>query len=81
MVADAILLGYQADGAVVCVKGGSTPREQVARARDKLQRSNVRILGVLINNLEEDPTGYGKYYHYYTDQGTDAPAASRSGIA
>lgn len=81
MVADAILLGFQADGAVLCVKGGNTPREQVARARDKLLRSNVRILGVLINNLEEDPTGYGKYYHYYTDQGTDAPTASRSGIA
>ncbi|HUF18971.1 MAG TPA: polysaccharide biosynthesis tyrosine autokinase, partial [Thermoanaerobaculia bacterium] len=70
MVSDAILLGYRADGAVLCVKGGDTPREQVARVRDKMLRSNVRILGVLINNLEDDPTAYGgRYYHYYSEQG------------
>jgi succinoglycan biosynthesis transport protein ExoP len=66
-VADAILLGHQTDGVVLCVKGGETPREQVARVRDKLIRSNVRILGVLINNLTEDPAAYGKYFYgqYY----------------
>ena len=34
--------------------------------RDKLIRSNVRILGVLINNLEEKSYDYGYYYNYYT---------------
>jgi Mrp family chromosome partitioning ATPase len=64
-VADALILGNMADGVVLCVKGGETPREQVARARDRLLRANVRILGVLINNLPEPSTGYsGKYYYY-----------------
>jgi protein-tyrosine kinase len=64
-VADALILGNMADGVVLCVKGGETPREQVARARDRLLRANVRILGVLINNLSEPATGYsGKYYYY-----------------
>ena len=64
-VADALILGNMADGVVLCVKGGDTPREQVARARDRLLRANVRILGVLINNLSEPATGYsGKYYYY-----------------
>jgi capsular exopolysaccharide synthesis family protein len=62
-VADAIVLGYQVDGAVLCVRGGKTPREAVARVRDRLVRSNVRILGVLINNLEEPGTQYGQYYY------------------
>ena len=82
MVSDAILLGYRADGAVLCVKGGHTPREQVVRVRDKMLRSNVRILGVLINNLEDDPTAYGgRYYHYYSEQGAYSSRPPESGIA
>jgi capsular exopolysaccharide synthesis family protein len=64
-VADALIIGNQCDGVVIIVKGGATPREQVARTRDKLARSHARILGVLINRLEEDIPGYGKYYSYY----------------
>jgi polysaccharide biosynthesis transport protein len=65
-VSDAIVLGHQTDGVVLCIKGGSTPREFVIRTRDKLIRSNVRVLGGLINNLEEDFMGYGRYYRYYS---------------
>jgi len=64
-VADAFLIGNIVDGVVLTVRGGRTPREHVLRTRDKLLRSNVQILGVLINNLEEESVGYGKYYSYY----------------
>ncbi len=64
-VADAIVIGHQTDGVVLCVRGGKTAREQVRRMRDKLQRSGVRILGVLINNLEVQPGGkYAGQYSY-----------------
>ncbi|MGH9366409.1 MAG: GumC family protein [Thermoanaerobaculia bacterium] len=63
-VADALVLGNQTDGVVLCVKGGETPREQVARVRDKLHRSNVRILGVVINDLVEEKGGYADRYGY-----------------
>lgn len=65
-VADAIVIGHQVDGLVLCVEGGRTPREIVARVRDKLVRANVRVLGVLINNLEEKSYDYGYYHNYYT---------------
>ena len=61
-VADSILLGHQTDGVVLCVKGGDTPRDAVLRARDKLVRSGVRVLGVVVNNLDEEAGGYGKRY-------------------
>lgn len=64
-VADALVLGSQTDGVVLCIKGGATPRDLVLGTRDKLQRSNVRILGALINDLREDAMGYGRYYSYY----------------
>lgn len=72
LIADAILIGALIDGIVLTVLGGRTPREQVARTRDKLQRAHVRILGVLINNLEEDTAQYGKYYSYYSNQKTES---------
>jgi capsular exopolysaccharide synthesis family protein len=63
-VADALVLGNQTDGVVLCVKGGKTPRELVSRVRDKLYRSNVRILGVVINDLAEEKGGYADPYGY-----------------
>jgi polysaccharide biosynthesis transport protein len=76
-VADALLIGNQSDGVVVCVQGGKTPREQVARVRDKLLWANVRILGVLISNL---PEGSGDEYesaYLYEDAYHDtAPVAA-----
>jgi capsular exopolysaccharide synthesis family protein len=63
-VADALILGAHTNGVVLCVKAGKTPREQVARARDVLRLSNVRILGVLLNNLAEKGPGYGGKYYY-----------------
>lgn len=68
-VADAIVIGYQVDGAVLTVRGGTTPREYVARTRDRLVRANVRILGVLINNLELRDAGYGDSYYYGRTEG------------
>ncbi|MGK2857089.1 MAG: GumC family protein [Thermoanaerobaculia bacterium] len=64
-ISDALILGNQADGVVLCVHGGRTPRDLVARIRDDIQRANVRILGVLLNNLEQTAGAYGKYYYYH----------------
>jgi capsular exopolysaccharide synthesis family protein len=65
LVADALVLGAQVDGVMLTVRAGKTPREQVAKARDKLQRAQVRILGVLLNRLEERDDRYG--HSYYSD--------------
>ncbi len=68
-VADALILGFHTDGAVLTVKGGVTARDQVARTREKLRRSNVRILGVLINNLTEPSGGAGAYRYTPAEYG------------
>jgi polysaccharide biosynthesis transport protein len=68
-VADALILGALTDGVVLCVHGGLTPRERVVRARNRLIRANVRILGVLLNNLREQPDRYRQRYGYEDYQG------------
>lgn len=67
-VADALLLGASTDGVVLTVLGGRTSREVVAKARTKLQRANVRILGVLINNLRLGGRSFGGYGPYAKDE-------------
>ena len=42
-VADAMLIGSQTDGVVLCVEGGSTSRDRVARIRNMLAKSNVPV--------------------------------------
>ncbi len=67
-VADALLLGASTDGVVLTVLGGRTSREVVAKARTKLQRANVLILGVLINNLRLGGRSFGGYGPYAKDE-------------
>jgi capsular exopolysaccharide synthesis family protein len=62
-VADALVVGYKTDGAVICIRGGETPRDSVAKACAKLRRGGVRILGALINNVVEEADVYGKYQY------------------
>jgi polysaccharide biosynthesis transport protein len=80
-ISDALILGHQTDGIVLCVKAGTTPRDLVARVRDDVYRSNVRILGVLLNNLQVDESGYYGKYQYYARYygGSDKTAAAGGG--
>jgi capsular exopolysaccharide synthesis family protein len=86
-VADALVLGHQTDGIVLCVQGGKTPREHVAHVRDRIARANVRILGVLLSNLTEDASGYRSldydqvYYDENARAGDRPKAASGAGNA
>lgn len=83
-VADAMLIGSQTDGVVLCVEGGSTPRERVRRICNRLRAGNVTILGVIINKFHEQAFGYGKPYRYYRPgygygYGTDEKASTQTG--
>jgi Mrp family chromosome partitioning ATPase len=76
-VTDAVVLGREADGVVLVVKGHDTPREAIRRARDTLLHANVHLLGALVNNVDVhwgDHYLYGRYYGAYYGQATVAPA-------
>jgi capsular exopolysaccharide synthesis family protein len=85
-VADAIVLGYLSNGVILTVRGGRTPREQVQKALAELRRSHVRVLGVLINALEEkgksEREPYGSAYYAAPEPAaptaeTDTPPAQK----
>lgn len=79
-VTDAIVLASNADGVVLCVRGGHTPRELVARSADRLRQSNSRILGAMLNNLDLQQYGYAykkSYYEYYGSDDEKGEPVSR----
>jgi capsular exopolysaccharide synthesis family protein len=77
-VADALVLGPQTDGVVLCVRWGRTPRDIVARMRDMLQRGRVAILGVVLNSVSESYGAYGSGYAYEYGYGESTPQAPSS---
>jgi succinoglycan biosynthesis transport protein ExoP len=76
-VTDAIVLAASADGVVLCVHGGQTPRELVQRSAEKLRQANIPVLGAILNNLDLHQYGYTyrkSYYDYYESNEDDAPS-------
>jgi len=70
-VTDAVVLAASADGVVLCVHGGQTPRELVMRSSERLRQSNIPVLGAILNNLDLQQYGYTfkkSYYDYYDNE-------------
>jgi capsular exopolysaccharide synthesis family protein len=67
-VTDAVVLGANADGMVLCAHGGQTPRDLVQRSSERLRQANIPVLGALLNNVDLQQYGYNyrkSYYAYY----------------
>lgn len=66
-VTDARILGTMADGVILVIKGGDTPREAVRLTKRLLQEVHARIIGSILNNVNvnsADYSYYSKYYYY-----------------
>ena len=63
---DAVILSTFADGVILVVRGGKTPRETLQRAKNILVQVNAKILGVVINRVNTRKNEYGGYGYYHT---------------
>ncbi len=68
-VADTLVLGRMAAGAILVVESRRTPITAVQQAKDALTRNQTRLLGVVLNKLQHrdlavDGYGYGYGYGY-----------------
>ena len=65
-VTDAQILSPLADGVLLTVAAGETPKELALQAKSLLQQAQANILGVVLNRLNpEDQKEYQYYYYYY----------------
>lgn len=62
---DAVILSVQADGVLLVVHSGETPKVAFTRARDLLASVKCRILGVVLNAVSSSAPDYYYSYRYY----------------
>jgi capsular exopolysaccharide synthesis family protein len=58
-VADTLVIGRLAAGAVLVVEARRTPGPAAKRAKDALTRNQTRLLGVVLNKFQPKYAGYG----------------------
>ena len=75
-LADAAITSTQTDGVILVVRSGETPKEAAQQAKKVLESVNAKVLGVVLNGINESNMKYGNYsyyqYYYQNDNSTDA---------
>ena len=64
-VTDSLILAKYADGLMLVIRAGKTPRQVVRNALTQLREINANILGAIINGVKVERYGYYYYYQYY----------------
>jgi polysaccharide biosynthesis transport protein len=69
-VADGRILSTMVEGAILVVRGGTTPREIVRRAEIYISEVGGRLIGVVLNDvdLRRDGYYYSRYDYYYSSR-------------
>jgi succinoglycan biosynthesis transport protein ExoP len=62
---DAVILSVLADGVLLVVRSGETPKEAFTRTRDLLTSVKCHILGVVLNAVDSSAPDYYYSYRYY----------------
>lgn len=62
-VTDAQVLGSHLDGMILVVESGQARKATVKHARELLDRTRVRLLGVVLNKIDQGGSYYHQYYH------------------
>ena len=80
-VTDSVILVRFADGIVLVVRAGETPREIVKNGLGQLQAVNGRILGAVLNGVDmgmDSHYYYHQYYYYYHGEDGERRKKARS---
>jgi polysaccharide biosynthesis transport protein len=62
---DAVILSVKADGVLLVVRSGETPKEAFTRTRDLLLSVKAHLLGVVLNAVDSSAPDYYYSYRYY----------------
>lgn len=67
-IADASILSSNVDGILLVLGANQVGREAAQKAKESLEKVKAHILGVVLNKVKPEDSGYGKYYYYYSDE-------------
>jgi len=71
-VADTVMLANLVDRVILVLENGATHRSAAVQAVERLTSTGGRLLGAVLNQIDQRSNGYyGYYYYYYSQQGKD----------
>jgi capsular exopolysaccharide synthesis family protein len=76
-VADAAILASKVHEVVLVVDCGRTRSDASKRAKETLDKTGAKFLGVVLNRLTMRRPGYGYYYYYYSSETGDKERRKR----
>lgn len=76
-VADAVILGPQVDGVVLCARAGVLLRDDAIHCRERLQYEGIRMLGAVLNRFRSQPGRYTRRHKYYGIYEESRPAEEK----
>ncbi len=77
-VADAGILGREADGLLMVIQSGRTPKSVISHAHLLFSQAGLKMLGYVLTNVEFQSADYRYHYHYYNDYDEQSGIPNRS---
>ena len=65
---DAIILGKKADRCILIANCDLTSMEMLEKSKNELEKMNIKIAGIVLNNTSDEGNKYYYYGHYYKDE-------------
>ena len=81
LVADAMLLAGEMDAAILVAESGGISRRLVQQVKESLDVAKARILGVILNKVQEPGGSFYNYYYYYRGESQEEEEPSKSKVA
>jgi Mrp family chromosome partitioning ATPase len=64
-MSDPLIISQRTDGVIIVVKSGNTQKQAAREATRLLDGVNAKILGVVLNSIDQSAMRYSHYYNYY----------------
>lgn len=62
-VIDAAVIAKSCDGGIIVISSGKTSYRQIRKTRDQLERANSKIIGCVLNKVDNSQSDYYSYYY------------------
>ena len=66
-VIDPVIISHQCDGAILVISSNTIKKKFALQIKDHLQEAGCKILGAIINNVQQNERRHYYYYYYYSD--------------
>lgn len=67
-ISDASILSSNVDGVLLVLGANEINRQAAQKAKESLEKVKAHILGLVLNKVDPQYSGYGKYYYYYSHE-------------